>query len=296
MVSSLEANALLRWRRHQLQSGGQASALDWLLDMAGGLSWQALQQLQLNPDRQVVLEQPLETLAAIWQRHLSSGEPLQHLVGRCPWRDLELEVCASALIPRQETELMVDLAQMLMAGPEGREPSIRWADLGTGSGCLAVALARSWPHGEGWAVDCSPQALEIAARNLQRHGVQQRVQLSRGHWWEALQQVLGTLQLVVSNPPYIPTAVWQHLETGVRDFEPALALDGGADGLDAIRSITQGAAEALAPGGVLLLEHHHDQSKAVQQLLATAGLEQITAHRDLEGVHRFASARRPWLP
>jgi release factor glutamine methyltransferase len=99
------------------------------------------------------------------------------------------------------------------------------------------------------------------------------------------------LELVVSNPPYIPTAVWAGLDPVVRDHEPALALDGGADGLDALRAIAKGAADALAPGGLLLLEHHHDQSEAVMALLAAAGLNQVQAHADLEGQRRFASAR-----
>jgi release factor glutamine methyltransferase len=99
------------------------------------------------------------------------------------------------------------------------------------------------------------------------------------------------LELVVSNPPYIPTAVWAALDPVVREHEPALALDGGADGLDALRAIAKGAAVALAPGGLLLLEHHHDQSEAVMALLAAAGLEQVQAHVDLEGHRRFATAR-----
>jgi release factor glutamine methyltransferase len=98
---------------------------------------------------------------------------------------------------------------------------------------------------------------------------------------------------VVSNPPYIPTAVWAQLDACVRDHEPSLALDGGADGLDAIRAIAAGAIHHLAPGGWLLLEHHHDQSSAVLDLLVAAGLERAQAHRDLEGIWRFASGRRP---
>jgi release factor glutamine methyltransferase len=119
------------------------------------------------------------------------------------------------------------------------------------------------------------------------------VELRQGSWWEPLIDSAGTLNLVVSNPPYIPTAVWAELEAGVRDHEPSLALDGGGDGLDAIRSIAAGAKSHLAPGGWLLLEHHHDQSSAVVALLIAAGLEQVQAHRDLEGVLRFASGRRP---
>jgi len=290
MGHAIAAAELLQWRRRQLQAGGEASELDWLLDLEGGIRWQALQQLRLYPDQSVSLATPLDRLEALWQRHLSSAAPLQYLVGRCPWRDLELEVQPGALIPRQETELLIDLATDLIAAE--RSPLL-WADLGTGSGCLALALALAWPASRGIAVDQSAEALAVARRNLETHQRLDAVELRQGSWWQPLADCAGALQLVVSNPPYIPTAVWAELETGVRDHEPALALDGGADGLAAIRTIAAGAMAHLAPGGWLLLEHHHDQSSAVLALLHAAGLEQVEAHRDLEGIWRFASARRP---
>ena len=296
MANTVAAAELLQWRRTQLQAGGQASQLDWLLDLEGGIRWQTLQQLRLHPDRAVPLAAPLSRLAQLWQEHLHRGTPLQYLVGRCPWRDLELEVAPGALIPRQETELLIDLATDLIAPTlppqDGANPWL-WADLGTGSGCLALALARAWPGSKGFAVDQSPQALALARRNLQAYPLEAAVELRQGSWWEPLIDSAGTLNLVVSNPPYIPSAVWAELEAGVRDHEPSLALDGGGDGLDAIRSIAAGAKSHLAPGGWLLLEHHHDQSSAVVALLIAAGLEQVQAHRDLEGVLRFASGRRP---
>jgi release factor glutamine methyltransferase len=295
MANTVAAAELLQWRRTLLEAGGQPSQLDWLLDLEGGVRWQTLQQLRLYPERPVSLAAPLTRLAELWQEHLQQGTPLQYLVGRCPWRDLELEVAPGALIPRQETELLVDLAAELITptipDPDGPTPGL-WADLGTGSGCLALALARAWPGSKGIAVDQSPQALALAERNLKAHQLEGAVELRQGSWWEPLADCAGTLALVVSNPPYIPTAVWAELETGVRDHEPSLALDGGADGLDAVRTIAAGAIRYLAPGGWLLLEHHHDQSSAVLALLRAAGLEQVQAHRDLEGVWRFASGRR----
>lgn len=289
------ATDLLRWRRQQLELGGRASELDWLLDLEGGVPWQEQQQLRLNPERHVNLAVALSRLEALWEQHLRQHTPLQYLVGRCPWRDLELKVEAGALIPRQETELLVDLAQRVVS-PQRAGPCLRWADLGTGSGCLALALARSWPSSQGYAVDQSPQALALAAHNLATHPGAATVQLRQGSWWEPLQDCLGQLDLVVANPPYIPTEVWRALEPQVRDHEPELALHSGSDGLDAIRTIAAGAATALAPGGWLLLEHHHDQSPAVLELLAAGGLEQIQAHHDLEGVQRFVCGQRPPAP
>lgn len=277
---------LLSWRRQQLALGGHASELDWLLEMAAGIGWQQLQRLQLSPEQAVALRSPLQEVEALWRRHRQGHEPLQYLVGRCPWRDLTLHVAPGVLIPRQETELLVELALERCGTPP------LWADLGTGSGCLAVALARAWPTSRGLAVDRSPEALAQARANLQAHGLLDRVQLLEGDWWSPLREYWGQLALVVSNPPYIPTAVWQGLNPLVRDHEPELALHGGADGLEALRAISATAAAALAPGGWLLLEHHHDQSAAVLALLQAAGLRGGKALPDLEGRLRFAAAQR----
>ena len=286
----LEGQELLAWRRRLLGLGGRSVDFDWLLDLAGGLRWNALQKLLLSPECRVWLPGGRAKVEALWRRHLSHGEPLQYLAGVCPWRDLELAVAPGVLIPRQETELLVDLA---WRENDGRPPASLWADLGTGSGCLAVALARALPAAAGLAVDLSEPALGQAAANLARHGLADRVELRCGDWWQALQPWWGRLELVLANPPYIPTGELAHLDPLVRDHEPTLALDGGPDGLSAIRSLVAGAFVALAPGGLLLLEHHHDQSPAVLAFLQEAGLEQVRSHRDLEGVFRFAAARRP---
>ena len=285
---------LLRWRRGLLAQGGNAADLDWLLEMQAGLIWQELQRLQLSPERTVTLTASLQELEAIWEQHRTTQQPLQYLVGRCPWRDLEVQVAAGVLIPRQETELLVDLALSLFTASDGRKGwPLLWADLGTGSGCLAVALARAWPESRGFAIDISHDALSQAGANLGNHGLLEQVLPLQGSWWEPLRPHWGQLNLVLSNPPYIPTAVWKELEPVVREHEPKLALDGGNDGLEAIRAIAINAAEALAPEGWLVLEHHHDHSPAVLQLLRDTGLERVHAYQDLEGNARFAAARRP---
>lgn len=298
----LRADGLLGWRRRMLALGGSRSELDWLLELGGGITWPQLQALHLHPHQLLRLQQSLDTLEALWRRHLLSADPLQYLVGRCPWRDLDLAVAPGVLIPRQETEMLVDLALALLP-PLPPDP-LHWADLGTGSGCLAVALARALPGSRGFAVDLSPLALDQLAANLARcvpapheHETggflwRERLTLLQSDWWSALKPWWGRLDLVISNPPYIPTPLLGGLDPVVRDHEPMLALDGGPDGLSAIRSIVAGASQALAPGGLLLLEHHHDQSAAVQELLAAAGLQQGQAHQDLEGIWRFASAVR----
>lgn len=282
---------LLAWRSTMVSLGGRRPDFDWLLDMAGGIPWADWQRLRLSPARGALhLKADRASLEALWRRHLQCAEPLQYLVGLCPWRDLELGVAPGVLIPRQETELLVDLA---LDGLARSRLDPLWADLGTGSGCLALALALALPTSCGVASDLSDEALRQAAANLARHRLEGRVRFCRGPWWQPLEPWWGRLDLVVANPPYIPSALMADLDPVVRDHEPRLALDGGADGLDSIRSIVAGAGMALAPGGVLVLEHHHDQSAAVLTLLDRFGLEQGSAHADLEGVARFAVARRP---
>ena len=148
---------LLAWRRSQLAQGGRAVDFDWLLMMQGDLSWAALQKMRILPESTVQLAASFNELESLWHRHVKEHVPLQHLVGRCPWRDVELQVSPAALIPRQETELLIDLALqcLKLSDPDACSERGVWADLGTGSGALAVALARSLPRWEGHAVDLS---------------------------------------------------------------------------------------------------------------------------------------------
>jgi len=279
------------WRRQQLQiNPGAASGLDWLLEMEGKVPWPALQASRLHPEQPLTIAQPLLQLANIWCQHIQQQKPLQYLVGRCPWRDLELQVDSTVLIPRQETELLVELA-LCVASELGETGLTPWADLGCGSGCIAIALARAWPQSQGWAVDISASALKLASLNATIHGVAKSINWLQGNWAEPLQFQAGKWKLLISNPPYIPSAVVNQLEPLVRNNEPRLALDGGDDGLDSIKSICKLAPILLAPGGWLLLEHHHDQSEAVLKLLRHAGLELVEAKSDLEGTLRFAVAR-----
>jgi release factor glutamine methyltransferase len=274
--------------------------LDWLLDLAAGISRSKLQSLMLHPSGWVELKRPRGELERLWRQHLDESVPLQYLVGRCFWRTFELEVGPAVLIPRPETEAMIDLAVDLVreASPAKGTASLGtasplWADLGTGSGCLAIGLAQAFPQSEGLAVDVSAEALDQAQRNLKRAGLDARVRLLQGHWFQAVKPWWGHLSLVLANPPYIPSAEVQRLHPVVRDHEPLLALDGGEDGLTAIRSLAQQAPRALSPGGWLLIEHHHDQSDSVLALLAQNGLRDGRFHTDLEGHRRFASARVP---
>ena len=170
---------------------------DWLLDLAGGLSRSSLQRLLVEPQRSVQLKVSLEDLERIWGLHLDQAIPLQHLVGFCPWRDVELTVSAAALIPRQETELLVDLALQTTAGMSIE----RWADLGTGSGALAIALSRRCrrPQGMPWISALMPWL----ARSTLRPWLQRAVGIFTRLLVDPLEPWWGHFDLVVCNPPYI---------------------------------------------------------------------------------------------
>ena len=295
MVSApCSGQELLAWRRRQLLRGGRAVDLDWLLAMEANLSWAELQWLRILPESIAPLASTLQDLEKLWAMHLQNHVPLQHLVGRCPWRDLDLQISPAALIPRQETELLIDFALDCLQDPQaaGFGAAGRWADLGTGSGALAIALARALPGWDGHAVDLSTAALELARINLNALTTSRTWHLHHGSWWDPLDQWWGQFNLVVANPPYIPSRVVDALDPLVRDHEPRQALCGGEDGLDCCKAILEQAPQALSPGGWLLLEHHHDQSDQVLGLMRSAGLVRSRACSDLSGVKRFAIARR----
>ena len=206
------------------------------------------------------------------------GEPIAYLTGRREFWSLDLAVTPDVLIPRHETELLVELALDRIA----RDRDVRVADLGTGSGAIALALARERPLARVTATDASAAALDVARRNAARLGIG-NVAFAVGDWYAALGD--ARFDLIVSNPPYI-AAGDAHLAQGDLRFEPAAALASGADGLDAIRRIVADAPEHLADGGALLLEHGFDQSLRVRALLDAAGFQNVTSVFDNGGHER----------
>ena len=206
------------------------------------------------------------------------GEPIAYLTGRREFWSLDLAVTPDVLIPRHETELLVELALDRIA----RDRDVRVADLGTGSGAIALALARERPLARVTATDASAAALDVARRNAARLGIG-NVAFAVGDWYAALGD--ARFDLIISNPPYI-AAGDAHLAQGDLRFEPAAALASGADGLDAIRRIVADAPEHLADGGALLLEHGFDQSLRVRALLDAAGFQNVTSVSDNGGHER----------
>jgi len=213
----------------------------------------------------------------------AAGEPLAYITGRREFFSLDLAVTTAVLIPRAETELLVELA--LQKIPQGEKVDV--ADLGTGSGAIALALARARPHARVRATDASADALAVARGNAERLGIG-NVEFAQGDWCAALDD--ARFDMIVSNPPYI-AAGDKHLGEGDLRFEPAAALSSGVDGLDAIRAIARDAPAHLEPGGWLLLEHGCDQGAAVRALLEQCGFDEVMTMRDLEGRDRVSGGR-----
>jgi release factor glutamine methyltransferase len=215
----------------------------------------------------------------------AAGEPLAYLLGEKEFHGLALEVSPAVLVPRPDTETLVEWALEILAA----DAPATVVDLGTGSGAIALALARSRPLASVTAVDTSESALAVARGNGHRHGL--TVRWLAGDWFAGLAG--ERFELIVSNPPYIAEGD-PHL--AALQHEPIEALTSGADGLNALRRIVADAPAHLEPGGWLLLEHGHDQAEAVCALLARAGLSEPRTRRDLAGLPRCSGAQMPGPP
>jgi len=211
------------------------------------------------------------------------GEPIAYILGEREFYGLEFRVAPAVLIPRPETELLVELA--LARIPESA--AVRVLDLGTGSGAIAVALAKQRPQARLTAVDVDYAALSVARANARRHRVS--VRFFCGDWFGALSG--ETFDLIVSNPPYV-AAGDPHLVMGDVRFEPQRALVGGADGLDCIRAIVANAGAHLRPGAWLLFEHGYDQAEACRALLEAQGYREVQSWPDLAGIPRVSGGIR----
>jgi release factor glutamine methyltransferase len=228
-----------------------------------------------------------------WAARRRSGEPLAYLVGSQGFLDFDLAVSPAVLIPRPETEILVEQALAALAqcnlesdqrtSTNATHTRLRLLDLGTGSGAIALALARARPDAEVIGADISTEALKIAAANAATLGVE--ITWRTSSWFATLS---GAFDLIVSNPPYI-AADDPHLTD--LTFEPLVALAGGADGLDAFRAIITDAPRYLRQGAPLAFEHGYDQAEAVADLLRSRGFEDIETHRDLAGIHRVTLGR-----
>ncbi|MEH2128562.1 peptide chain release factor N(5)-glutamine methyltransferase [Nostoc sp.] len=287
IVSGLQ---LWQWRNAALKAAiatdVPAIEVDWLLLEVAGLDRLALRLESFKNWPQIQLQLPLQELEELWQRRLNDRLPVQYIARATTWRQFKIAVSSAVLIPRPETECLIDLAEASASNASGH-----WVDLGTGSGAIAIGLADALPKATIHAVDYSLEALAIARTNADNLGLADRIQFYQGSWWEPLTLLKGQFSGMVSNPPYIPTSILPTLQPEVVNHEPHLALDGGADGLDCIRHLIEVSPSYLQSGGVWLIEMMAGQADAVRELLQNQGSYcKIQIHADLAGIERFALA------
>ena len=223
---------------------------------------------------------------ALAERRIA-GEPVARLVGHKEFYGLDLMLSPATLVPRPDTETVVDAAVGIVERQWGRAAPIRVVDVGTGSGAILLALLSELPNARGIGLDISGEAVSMAHANARRLGFAERALFAVGDWTHAV----GTADIVVANPPYIESGVIPTLATEVRDHDPRLALDGGRDGLDAIRAIVADLGRILAPDGSALIEIGIDQGEAVRQLAEGAGFA-VRLVPDLAGIERVAVVAR----
>lgn len=290
-VSGLE---LWQWRQAAQKQAIDAdiplAEVDWLLQTLAGIDRLAL-RLESFKEEAIDLQLSLNRLNQLWQQRLEARVPLQYLVGVAPWRQFTLQVSPAVLIPRPETELLIDLA----SGSAQRHPNLaqgNWADLGTGSGAIALGLADAFFSAKVHAVDRSLAALSIAQANARQWGFADRIRFYHGSWFQPL-DLQQKLSGMVSNPPYIPSGMVPNLQPEVAQHEPHIALDGGADGLDCVRHLVKTAPAYLKSGGIWLVEVMAGQAAIVAALLHQQGdYGDIQIHADLARIDRFVLAYR----
>jgi release factor glutamine methyltransferase len=273
--------------RQRLMSAGidhDEAALDARLLAEHALGWDTTRLLtngsENEPDG---FGAAYETLLARRARR----EPLPYITGTREFWNLTLEVSSDVLVPRPETEGLVEEVLQLYADPQA---ALRIADVCTGSGCIAVALAHERPNARVVATDSSAAALRVAARNVARLGLDDRVELVLG---DLLDPLTDTFHVIVANPPYIPASARPALQAEVRDYEPPAALFAGADGLDVIRRLVKGAAAFLKPNGFLIFEFGEGQDGAIRTLISGVNhLKMVAVKTDLQGIPRVAVSRR----
>lgn len=241
-----------------------------MLEVAAGVT---RTEIVTDPYRELTAEQSAMLEEFLTRR--ARREPVSHIIGRKGFWKILLQVNKNVLTPRPETEVIVD--EVLKAFPESMPFSM--LDLGVGSGTILLAVLAERPAAKGLGVDASNEALAVARDNAANLDLNNRAALMHGDWTAGLAD--ASFDLVVSNPPYIPSAVIETLEPEVRDHEPRLALDGGADGLDAYRLLAPEILRVLKPGGMFAVEIGYDQSKAVEALFRAAGAQQVRTIKDL---------------
>ncbi|GBL14270.1 release factor glutamine methyltransferase [Microcystis aeruginosa NIES-1211] len=293
MTASISGQELSQWRQQAIADLEQAQIspkeVDIFLQAVTDLDTLSLRLQSFREREKIPLSYSWSEITKRWQKRLQARVPLQYLLESVVWRNFTLKVSPGVLIPRPETELLIDIVGETVRGDDGGI----WVDLGTGSGAIAIGLASILTKAEIYAIDYSQTALAIAKENIIKTGFADRIILKQGSWWTPLEKWQGQISGMLSNPPYIPSAEILDLQIEVREHEPRLALDGGEDGLTALRYLVATAPDYLRSGGLWLVEMRAGQGEKVAQMLENQGnYRQIQIINDLAGFDRFVLAER----
>lgn len=281
----MNLEAARHWATGQLVLSTEKPRLEAEMLLATLLDWN---RAQLLAHLDAPLPETIATTFRAWVLRRAAGEPLPYITGRIEFCALEFAVTPAVLIPRPETEMLVELALEHASETPGATRTI--ADVGTGSGCIAITLASRLPQARCYAIDLSSAALEVARQNAARHGVLERLHFLEG---DLLTPLPEPVDIIVSNPPYIAESEWDSLPLSVRQ-EPALALLAGSDGLDVVRRLLAQAPAKLKPGGSILVEIGERQGAAVLALARQAfARAECTIRTDLAGRDRVLQIRFP---
>ena len=259
-----------------------------LLDLLGGISKSELLLLKINAQEKVNLNIDLFSLKKKWLEYIKLSKPIQYICESSYWRNLKFELTNDVLIPRVETEQIVEIASNIF---DYEDKNIIFADLGTGSGTISISLVVENSNWKGLATDIDINAIQVAQKNHKKICSESDINFYCGNWWEPLKKYSGRINLAISNPPYIPRSVYEKLPSSVKDFEPKIALYGGEDGLYHIQQIISEAPKFLVKGGWLILENHFDQSKKIKNLLRDYGFNSLKTINDTFGIGRFTIGR-----
>ena len=279
---------LFLWIKDIKNAGHDIDAFYLLLDLVGGISKSDLFLLKINFKEKVFLKIDFHSLKKKWIDHIKLSKPIQYICGSSYWRNFKFELTTDVLIPRVETEQIVQIANEII---DLEDKEIIFADLGTGSGSIAISLAFENNNWKGLATDIDLKAIHIAQKNHKKICSELNINFYCGNWWQPLLNFAGMINLAISNPPYIPKNVYQRLPSSVIDFEPKRALYGGDDGLFHIKQIVSDAPKFLVKGGWLILENHFDQSKKIKNLLREYGFDSLKTINDTFGIGRFTIGR-----
>ena len=289
VISGSELNQWRQWAEAQaIAADISLGEIRWFLQALTSVT--AL-DLKLGVRGEISSDVALTELSRLWDKRVKERVPVQYLVGKAPWRNFELVVTPDVLIPRPETEFLIDLAWDA-AEKSALDLTIgHWVDLGTGSGAITLGLAEIFPQATIHAVDQSREALNVAKQNAEAYEMSERIQFYEGSWWEPLEHLRGKVAGMISNPPYIPSRMLPDLQPEVFQHEPHSALDGGESGLVDIRVLMDNAPNYLISGGIWLIELMKGQGEDVARLLGQNGsYTQIQVINDLSGLDRYVLA------